>query len=185
MIIKGPKKVQWPPPTRIMLVSKLYLLDCTYWIPQIRIGPLKGLFLSHGISLIALSITFLKLMLILKSLFWMFSNAEQELLFYRDSVLRQQVQVRHLQLLSGFHSLTYLVHHICVLPIISPSWCGSANQEAHKRMRVKKLPTILALHLKRFKYVEQYNRHIKVSIWILSRWTFLLIKYFLARCPTE
>jgi len=36
-------------------------------------------------------------------------------------------------------------------------------QEAHKRMRVKRLPTILALHLKRFKYVEQYNRHIKVS----------------------
>jgi ubiquitin carboxyl-terminal hydrolase 12/46 len=35
-------------------------------------------------------------------------------------------------------------------------------QEAHKRMRVKRLPTILALHLKRFKYVEQYNRHIKV-----------------------
>ncbi len=30
-------------------------------------------------------------------------------------------------------------------------------------MRVKKLPLILALHLKRFKYVEQYNRHIKVS----------------------
>lgn len=30
-------------------------------------------------------------------------------------------------------------------------------------MRVKKLPMILALHLKRFKYVEQYNRHIKVS----------------------
>merc|ERR1712055_693960 len=39
----------------------------------------------------------------------------------------------------------------------------STYQEAHKRMRVKKLPTILALHLKRFKYVEQYNRHIKVS----------------------
>ena len=31
-------------------------------------------------------------------------------------------------------------------------------------MRVKRLPTILALHLKRFKYVEQYNRHIKVNI---------------------
>lgn len=30
-------------------------------------------------------------------------------------------------------------------------------------MRVKKFPMILALHLKRFKYVEQYNRHIKVS----------------------
>ena len=36
-------------------------------------------------------------------------------------------------------------------------------QEAQKCMRVKKLPLILALHLKRFKYVEQYNRHIKVS----------------------
>lgn len=32
-----------------------------------------------------------------------------------------------------------------------------------KRMMLKKLPMILALHLKRFKYVEQYNRHIKVS----------------------
>lgn len=30
-------------------------------------------------------------------------------------------------------------------------------------MRVKKLPMILALHLKRFKYMEQFNRHIKVS----------------------
>lgn len=39
----------------------------------------------------------------------------------------------------------------------------SSLQEAHKRMRVKRLPTILALHLKRFKFVEQYNRHIKVS----------------------
>lgn len=36
-------------------------------------------------------------------------------------------------------------------------------QEAQKRMRVKKLPMILALHLKRFKYMEQYSRHIKVS----------------------
>jgi ubiquitin carboxyl-terminal hydrolase 12/46 len=36
-------------------------------------------------------------------------------------------------------------------------------QEAQKRMRLKKLPMILALHLKRFKYMEQYNRHIKVS----------------------
>lgn len=36
-------------------------------------------------------------------------------------------------------------------------------QEAQKRMRVKRLPMILALHLKRFKYMEQFNRHIKVS----------------------
>lgn len=39
----------------------------------------------------------------------------------------------------------------------------TSYQEATKRMRVKKLPMILALHLKRFKYMEQYNRHIKVS----------------------
>jgi ubiquitin carboxyl-terminal hydrolase 12/46 len=30
-------------------------------------------------------------------------------------------------------------------------------------MLVKKLPMILALHLKRFKYVEQLNRYVKVS----------------------
>ncbi|PRD23960.1 UNVERIFIED_CONTAM: Usp46 [Trichonephila clavipes] len=30
-------------------------------------------------------------------------------------------------------------------------------------MRVKKLPMILALHLKRFKYMEQQNRHTKLS----------------------
>jgi ubiquitin C-terminal hydrolase len=35
--------------------------------------------------------------------------------------------------------------------------------DLQKWMRVKKFPMILALHLKRFKYVEQYNRHIKVS----------------------
>ncbi|XP_065556232.1 ubiquitin carboxyl-terminal hydrolase 46-like [Artemia franciscana] len=36
-------------------------------------------------------------------------------------------------------------------------------QEAQKRVRVKKLPMILALHLKRFKYMDTYSRHIKVS----------------------
>ncbi len=34
-------------------------------------------------------------------------------------------------------------------------------------MRVKKLPQILALHLKRFKYVEQLNRYTKLSYRVL------------------
>jgi len=38
-----------------------------------------------------------------------------------------------------------------------------SKQEAQKRMRIKKLPQILALHLKRFKYVEQLQRFTKLS----------------------
>eukprot|EP00128_Syssomonas_multiformis_P002422 Colp12_sorted_trinity150504_noHs@9728 len=36
-------------------------------------------------------------------------------------------------------------------------------QEAQKRMRVKKLPRVLALHLKRFKYIEELQRYKKLS----------------------
>lgn len=36
-------------------------------------------------------------------------------------------------------------------------------QEAERRMRIKRLPRILALHLKRFKYVEQLGRYKKLS----------------------
>lgn len=36
-------------------------------------------------------------------------------------------------------------------------------QEAERRMRVKKLPRILALHLKRFKYVEQLGKYKKLG----------------------
>ncbi|KAK1796628.1 hypothetical protein P4O66_008928, partial [Electrophorus voltai] len=44
-------------------------------------------------------------------------------------------------------------------------YCESccSKQEAQKRMRVKKLPMILALHLKRFKYMEQLQRYTKLS----------------------
>ncbi|XP_024260954.1 ubiquitin carboxyl-terminal hydrolase 12 [Oncorhynchus tshawytscha] len=38
-----------------------------------------------------------------------------------------------------------------------------SKQEAQKRMRVKKLPMILALHLKRFKYMDQLQRYTKLS----------------------
>lgn len=38
-----------------------------------------------------------------------------------------------------------------------------SKQEAQKRMRIKKPPKILALHLKRFKYMEMQNRHTKLT----------------------
>ncbi|KAJ3278998.1 hypothetical protein HK104_001858 [Borealophlyctis nickersoniae] len=40
--------------------------------------------------------------------------------------------------------------------------CGSL-QEAEKRMKVKQLPNVLAVHLKRFKYQEKLQRYIKLS----------------------
>lgn len=42
-----------------------------------------------------------------------------------------------------------------------------SKQEAHKRMRIKKLPQLLALHLKRFKYAEQISRNTKLSYRVL------------------
>nr|CAB3446988.1 unnamed protein product [Digitaria exilis] len=36
-------------------------------------------------------------------------------------------------------------------------------QEAEKRMKIKKVPEILVIHLKRFKFIEQLNRHKKLS----------------------
>mmetsp|Transcript_7686 Transcript_7686/g.21025 ORF Transcript_7686/g.21025 Transcript_7686/m.21025 type:complete len:396 (+) Transcript_7686:123-1310(+) len=36
-------------------------------------------------------------------------------------------------------------------------------QEAQKRMRIKRMPPVLALHLKRFKYMEQLGRYKKLS----------------------
>uniref|UniRef100_A0A0X3P9T3 Ubiquitin carboxyl-terminal hydrolase n=1 Tax=Schistocephalus solidus TaxID=70667 RepID=A0A0X3P9T3_SCHSO len=40
------------------------------------------------------------------------------------------------------------------------------KQEAQKRMRVKRLPVLLALHLKRFKFSENANRFIKLSYYV-------------------
>ena len=45
-----------------------------------------------------------------------------------------------------------------------------SKQEATKRLRVKKLPLILALHLKRFKYVEQFNKFVKLSHRVVFPW---------------
>ncbi|RKP39185.1 hypothetical protein BJ085DRAFT_43723 [Dimargaris cristalligena] len=44
--------------------------------------------------------------------------------------------------------------------------CGGL-QEAEKRMKVQKLPNILALHLKRFKYQERLGRYVKLSCRVL------------------
>ncbi|KAI0031028.1 hypothetical protein K488DRAFT_35639, partial [Vararia minispora EC-137] len=40
--------------------------------------------------------------------------------------------------------------------------CGGL-QEAEKRMKIKKLPNVLALHLKRFKYQEDTQKYIKLA----------------------
>ena len=45
-----------------------------------------------------------------------------------------------------------------------------SKQEATKRLRVKHLPQILALHLKRFKYVEQSHRYTKLSHRVVFPW---------------
>ncbi|KXS11894.1 cysteine proteinase [Gonapodya prolifera JEL478] len=39
----------------------------------------------------------------------------------------------------------------------------SSLQEAEKRMKIRKLPNILAIHLKRFKYQERLQRYIKLT----------------------
>jgi len=39
----------------------------------------------------------------------------------------------------------------------------SSKQEAEKRMRIKKLPKLLALHLKRFKFVGSLNKFVKLT----------------------
>ena len=39
--------------------------------------------------------------------------------------------------------------------------CGL--QEAEKRMKIKTLPNVLALHLKRFKYQEELGRYVKLN----------------------
>lgn len=40
---------------------------------------------------------------------------------------------------------------------------GNLTQEILGRMKIKKLPNILALHLKRFKYQEQLQKYIKLT----------------------
>ena len=57
-----------------------------------------------------------------------------------------------------------------------------SKQEATKRLRVKKLPQILALHLKRFKYMEHSNRYTKLSYRVVFPWE---LKLFNTVCQHE
>ena len=71
------------------------------------------------------------------------------------------VRSLHLHLFSQHKTHTH-TETLCLEQKYYCEVCHS-KQEAQKRMRVKKLPSILALHLKRFKYVEQFNRYTKLS----------------------
>lgn len=57
--------------------------------------------------------------------------------------------------------------------------CGR-KQEAHKQMKIKKLPMILTLYLKRFKYMHQLKRYTKLSyrvVFPLKIFPFDTLKY--------
>jgi ubiquitin carboxyl-terminal hydrolase 12/46 len=45
-----------------------------------------------------------------------------------------------------------------------------SKQEATKRLRVQKMPVVLALHLKRFKFMEQLQRFTKLSHRVVFPW---------------
>lgn len=47
----------------------------------------------------------------------------------------------------------------CTAKYVCP-WC---SEKDIYRMKIKKLPNILALHLKRFKYQEQLQKYIKLT----------------------
>jgi len=57
-------------------------------------------------------------------------------------------------------------HHLHFSPLLllnSIIWSHSSLQEAQKRMKIKKAPHILVIHLKRFKYIEQLGQYKKLS----------------------
>ncbi|KAI3409918.1 Ubiquitin carboxyl-terminal hydrolase 46 [Globodera pallida] len=74
--------------------------------------------------------------------------------------IEQNVSISHcLRNFSNMETLSGDQKYLCEM-------CGSKH-EAQKRMRIRKLPQLLALHLKRFKYVEQLSRHTKLSYRVL------------------
>ncbi|XP_019861980.1 PREDICTED: ubiquitin carboxyl-terminal hydrolase 46-like [Amphimedon queenslandica] len=77
--------------------------------------------------------------------------------------IEQNSSITHcLKMFSGSETLSSEYKYYC-------EQCCS-KQEATKRLRIKKLPTILALHLKRFKFMEQLHRHTKLSHRVVFPW---------------
>lgn len=85
-----------------------------------------------------------------------FSNTEtlcSEYKYYCETCCsKQEAQKRSVKRWSSYHCDVSLCRK-------TPGYAALL----HCRMRVKKLPMILALHLKRFKYMEQLHRYTKLS----------------------
>lgn len=65
-------------------------------------------------------------------------------------------------------SITSCLRNFCSTELLTKHdkfFCDNccSLQEAERSVRIKKLPYILALHLKRFKFIEQYQRYKKLS----------------------
>jgi len=65
-------------------------------------------------------------------------------------------------------SLTHCLFNFSSIETLSKKdkfYCDKCNslQEAQKRMKIKKLPKILVIHLKRFKFIEQLQQYKKLS----------------------
>lgn len=68
--------------------------------------------------------------------------------------------------------ISKLLYHLCIFICLDDlylSWIvveivlNFSLQKAQKRMKIKKPPNILVIHLKRFKYIEQLGRYKKLS----------------------
>lgn len=55
--------------------------------------------------------------------------------------------------------VTFAISYVCTVKTV----LHFSLQEAQKRMKIKKPPNILVIHLKRFKYIEQLQRYKKLS----------------------
>ncbi|KAJ1501314.1 hypothetical protein HMI54_011029 [Coelomomyces lativittatus] len=78
-----------------------------------------------------------------------------------DTFLDLSIDIEH------HTSIVSCLHQICQPEILSQNnkfFCSACDglHEAEKRINIKKLPPILTLHLKRFKFMEDQQRHVKL-----------------------